>query len=96
MPKKRPGFHNLHIEIKEDHWRLLQHYCLGGTERITASAIVNNLLSYFVDECIKPRLEGDESTTANYNAVSVDMQRTIKEVAHKIEPGYFEKPEEIK
>lgn len=87
MPKKRPGLHNLHVEISEENWKLLQHYCLGGIERISATAIVNTLITSYVEDMLQPRLAAHE--VASTQNVRLDIHRCIRKVAHQIEPTEF-------
>jgi hypothetical protein len=85
----RPGYHRLHVEVRDDHWDLLKSYCYGGAERITASTIVNNLVAYYIDTCLRPRLGDDPDLTANYSNVSADIRKTAAAVAHQLEPDAF-------
>jgi hypothetical protein len=87
MPRKRPGLHLFHVELPEENWQLLQRYCFGGIERISATAIVNTLVNAYVEEHLKPRLAADQ--VAETQPIRLDISKTIKKVAHRIEPDEF-------
>lgn len=87
MPRKRPGIHQFHVEMSEENWALLQRYCRGGIERISATAIVNLLINSYIDDCLRPRLLVQE--IAAPDNIILDISKTIKKVAQHIEPDAF-------
>jgi len=87
MPRRKAGIHNLHVEMREESWQLLQQYCLGGIERISATAIVNTLIDAYVDEMLRPRLQHNE--VASTVPIRLDIHKCIRKVAHRIEPEEF-------
>jgi len=90
MPKKRLGFHNMHVKVSETNFRTLQEYCVAGAERLTASSLVNFLMQTYIEDFVQPRMSRGESAT--WTAASSDIPRVAAKAAHEIEPKAFEKP----
>lgn len=90
MPRKKPGYHNLHVKITKTNFRVLQEYCNSGVERISASQILDLFLKHYVEEYIKPRMQKSES--ASWTALKHDLPRATALVAHRIEPTEFDAP----
>lgn len=91
MPKKRDGLHNLHVKITEKNYRILQKYCYGGIEKLTASAIMDLLLQTYVEDHLSPRLACDQF--AKWTDIHQDIPKVTTKVAHLIEPTAFKNPE---
>lgn len=84
MPRKQVGFHNIHARISEKHFRVLQRYCDGGIEKLSASSIINMFLEYYVEQFVLPRMELGE--VATHNALRKDLPKATKLVAQQIDP----------
>ena len=90
MPRAKPGQHNLHVKVSKQNFRILQTYCIGGLERISASSIIDLFLEHYIEDYLAPRLATDEA--ASRAALEQDIPKATKLVAHLIEPSSFEAP----
>jgi len=88
MVRKSIGKHNLHVKVDEQKFRILQHYCNGGIERISASAILDTFFDIYITRFIEPRLKKGQKAT--YAALRTDIPVAASLVANKIEPGAFD------
>lgn len=90
MPRAKSGQHNLHVKVSKRNFRILQTYCIGGLERISASSIIDLFLEHYIEEYLTPRLADNEA--ASRAALEQDIPKATKLVAHLIEPSSFEAP----
>jgi hypothetical protein len=94
VPKKTPGYHNIHLRMEEDLFRTLQEYCTAGVERLTATALLNYLAKTYVQDHIRPRMEVGESAT--WKAAQTDIPSVAAKVAHTVEPSAFTETGEVR
>lgn len=91
MPQKRPGLHHAHVTITTENFRTLQKYCVAGVERLTASSIINLLMTTYIKDFVAPRMR--RGGTATWSTVRNEVPQVAAKVAHQIEPTAFENPE---
>ena len=93
MPRKKPGRHNLHVIVEDKNYRILQEYCNGGIERISASQILNLFMKHYIEDFLAHRMDMKES--ASLRALQTDLPKATALIAHRIEPSQFKHPDEI-
>ncbi len=91
MPKKQDGIHNIHVKVTEENFRILQEYCYGGAQRLTASAIINLLMTTYIEDFVAPRMCRGES--AAWDETTENIPKVAAKVAYQIEPTAFEESE---
>lgn len=81
MPKKIPGYHGIHVHIREDYWIGLQLWGASGLTRIPAKLIMNTLLEQFYLEHVAKERGTDLDTISE--SIAEAVQNSIQLIEKK-------------
>jgi len=74
MPRKTPGYHDIHVLLEEDLWPKFQYWAESGIVKITAKEVISTLLHQFIKTHIDRNLPPEQIEESIITTVAQSIQ----------------------